>query len=157
MLLNLREARKIARALGAVIREDGPNNYRVKLGVAKAGTETFEAVVFYAQSPSEAAERVCLETARAALALMEMAKKLYIDSDLLSVAMARPTIPTVVEEVSPKALTEHRRPATPEELEELRQEDRASQVVDASNDEDDADEAEERRRDTALRRGGSVL
>lgn len=95
--MNLKEAREIARKVGATIEEkkyddnkvyDGKveyeTDYIIRLGVIKIGSAGVrENIVLHAQSPAEAANLACIETGRAARALFEVAKKVYTDSDLI--------------------------------------------------------------------------
>ena len=104
--MNLKEAREIARKVGATIEEKrgrieksapdvanvpgdvirfrGEISYIVRLGVVRIGPNgTRENVVLHATSPHEAADLAVLETGRACRALIEQAKSVYVDSDLI--------------------------------------------------------------------------
>lgn len=95
--MNLKEAREIARKVGATIEEKkGPvpyaagaspefdTDYIVRLGVVKiASSGVRENIVLHARSPHEAADLACIETGRAARSLLEQAKRVYTDSDLI--------------------------------------------------------------------------
>jgi len=96
--MNLKEAREIARKVGATIEEKtSPNatgqgspsgmrsgEYIVRLGVVKIGPNgTRENIVLHATSPVEAANLAVIETGRNARALADQAKKVYVDSDLI--------------------------------------------------------------------------
>lgn len=98
--MNLKEAREIARKVGATIEEKkatppkvipqdfNPSEYYkefiVRLGVVRiGGNGTRENIVIHAGSAREAAELAVVETGRAARALVEEAKRVYVDSDLI--------------------------------------------------------------------------
>jgi hypothetical protein len=94
--MNLKEARDIARKVGATIEEkklkahaEGfsqalENEYIIRLGVVKIGSSGVrENIVLHASSPREAADLACIETGRAARALLEVAKEVYSNSDLI--------------------------------------------------------------------------
>ena len=96
--MNLKEAREIARKVGATISESrelihpgegvSPPSYltlyTVRLGVIKMGANGVrEDIILHANSPREAADLAVVETGRAARALLEVAKQVYSDSDLI--------------------------------------------------------------------------
>jgi hypothetical protein len=95
--MNLKEAREIARKVGATIEERDSSDidramndrlrektYIIRLGVVRIGPNgTRENVVLHATSPHEAADLAVLETGRACRALLEQAKSVYVDSDLI--------------------------------------------------------------------------
>ena len=92
--MNLKEAREIARKVGATIEEKKPANiagvfpnqieYIIRLGVIKIGSSGVrENIVLHASSAREAADLACIETGRACRALLEQAKQVYTDSDLI--------------------------------------------------------------------------
>lgn len=87
--MNLKEAREIARKVGATISEQvlNPNEaktYTVRLGVVKMGANGIrEEILLTASSPREAADLAVVETGRAARQLLEVAKQVYSDSDLI--------------------------------------------------------------------------
>ena len=87
--MNLKEARDIARKVGATISEqilnpNDPKTYTIRLGVIRMGANGIrEEIHLQANSPREAADLAVVETGRAALQLLEIAKKVYSDSDLI--------------------------------------------------------------------------
>ena len=85
--MNLKEAREIARKVGATIHElsdAGERYYSVRLGVVKMGANgTREEILLSASSPREAADLAVVETGRASRQLLEVAKQVYSDSDLI--------------------------------------------------------------------------
>lgn len=87
--MNLKEAREIARKVGATISEqvfnpNEPKTYTVRLGVIRMRADgTREEILLHANSPREAADLACIETGRAARQLLEIAKRVYSDSDLI--------------------------------------------------------------------------
>lgn len=81
--MNLKEARELARKVGATISESAVNEYTVRLGVIKMGPNGVrEDIVLQANSPRQAADLAVVETGRAAHQLLEIAKQVYSDSDL---------------------------------------------------------------------------
>lgn len=89
--MDLKQARAIARSVGATIEEidNGPNalklhTYKVRLGVCEINDNgTREYMEFQSPTPAEAAKHAVLETAKASKAMMDQAKKVYVDSDLI--------------------------------------------------------------------------
>lgn len=87
--MNLKEARDIARKVGATISEqilnpNDPKTYTIRLGVIKMGSNGIrEDIILQATSPREAADLAIVETGRAARQLLEIAKQVYSDSDLI--------------------------------------------------------------------------
>lgn len=87
--MNLKEAREIARKVGATISEqvlnpNDPKTYTVRLGVIRIGANGIrEDIILHATSPREAADLAVVETGRAARQLLEVAKQVYSDSDLI--------------------------------------------------------------------------
>lgn len=88
--MDLKEARAIARQVGATIEEKKLDkgrlgiDYIVRLGVCKINSNGVrEAVELHARTPHEAADLACVETGRNARALVEVAKRVYSDSDLI--------------------------------------------------------------------------
>jgi len=102
--MNLKEARELARKVGATIEErKGPSTaiitdakgkitgyedtheYIIRLGVIsiEEGTGRRKDIILHASTPREAAELAVVETGRAAIALAAEAKKAYVDSDLI--------------------------------------------------------------------------
>ena len=87
--MNLKEARDIARKVGATISEqilnpNDPKTYTIRLGVIRMGPNgTREDIILHANSPREAADLAVVETGRAARQLLEVAKQVYSDSDLI--------------------------------------------------------------------------
>ena len=86
--MNLKEAREIARKVGATIEEKKDTElntgFIVRLGVVKIGSNgTRENIVLHATDPRQAADLAVIETGRAAIALADQAKKVYVDSDLI--------------------------------------------------------------------------
>lgn len=86
--MDLKQARAIARSVGATIEEvEGPIQerfYRVRLGVCVIGSNgTREYPEFHLPNPSEAAAFAVLETAKAAKSMMDIAKQVYVESDLI--------------------------------------------------------------------------
>lgn len=91
MTMDLKKAREIARSVGATIAESdnvSPQTkqftYQVRLGVCVIGANgTREYMEFQSPTPAEAAKHAVLETAKAAKAMMDQAKQVYVDSDLI--------------------------------------------------------------------------
>jgi len=90
--MDLKEARAIARRVGATIEEknlgsplqDESLEYVVRLGVCRIGSNgTREEVKFHYTSPALAANGAVIETARACARLSAIAKEVYVDSDLI--------------------------------------------------------------------------
>lgn len=94
--MNLKEAREIARKVGATIEEKKDErlsehdntyevtNYIVRLGVIRIGSNgTRETPILHATSPRQAADLAVVETGRAAIELASVAKRVYVDSDLI--------------------------------------------------------------------------
>lgn len=86
--MDLKEARAIARQVGATIEHmtspTTPPWYKVRLGVCKIGENGTRAFPeLHATSPEQAADLACIETGRNARALVEVAKRVYSDSDLI--------------------------------------------------------------------------
>jgi hypothetical protein len=97
--MNLKTAREIARKVGATIEEkkelihanEGVGApayydtiYIVRLGVVKINSSGVrENIVLHASSPYEAADLAVVETGRAARALLEEAKSVYVGSGLV--------------------------------------------------------------------------
>ena len=87
--MNLKEAREIARKVGATISEqilnpNDPKTYTIRLGVIRMGANGVrEDIILHARSPREAADLAVVETGRAARQLLEVAKQVYSDSDLI--------------------------------------------------------------------------
>ena len=88
--MDLKQARAIARSVGATIEEcesafSGTGySYRVRLGVCVIGANgTREYPEFNLPTPTEAAAFAVLETAKAAKSMMDAAKQAYVDSDLI--------------------------------------------------------------------------
>ena len=86
--MDLKAARAIARQVGANIeKREGPTAppfYVIRLGVCKIGengTRLFPEL--QASSPHQAADLAVIETGRNARALVEVAKRVYSDSDLI--------------------------------------------------------------------------
>jgi D-serine deaminase-like pyridoxal phosphate-dependent protein len=89
----IKEARAIARQVGATIEvkkgEEGikystEDYYLVRLGVCQidsTGARVFPTIS--ARTPHEAAEVAVIETGRHASAIRDLAKKVYVDSDLI--------------------------------------------------------------------------
>lgn len=91
--MNLKEARELARKVGATISESdavligsSPNGkqYTIRLGVIRMGANGVrEEILLHATTPREAADLAVVETGRAARQLLEVAKQVYSDSDLI--------------------------------------------------------------------------
>lgn len=85
--MDLKQARAIARSVGATIEENVTphgRSFRVRLGVCHIGSNgTREYRDFSSPTPAEAAKHAVLETAKAAKAMMDQAKQVYVDSDLI--------------------------------------------------------------------------
>lgn len=93
--MNLKEARELARKVGATISETtnpapelgsqgSSKEYTVRLGVIRMGSNGVrEEIVLHASTPREAADLAVVETGRAARQLLEVAKQVYSDSDLI--------------------------------------------------------------------------
>jgi hypothetical protein len=89
--MNLKTAREIARKVGATIEEKKAfdigvdvTEYIVRLGIIKINSSGVrENIVLHASSPHEAADLAVVETGRAARALLEEAKSVYVDTDLI--------------------------------------------------------------------------
>lgn len=87
--MKLKEAREIARKVGATIEErksdEFYDEYIIRLGVVRIdpGSGVRKNIELRASSPSEAAALACVETGRAARELLEVAKATYVDSDLI--------------------------------------------------------------------------
>src|SRR5690606_31390954 len=90
--MDLKEARAIARRVGATIEErvenevDGakPRCYLVRPGVCRIGSNgTREEIKLNYSSPGYAANGAVIETARACARLSAIAKEVYVDSDLI--------------------------------------------------------------------------
>lgn len=87
--MDLKAARAIARQVGATIEAKGEGiienpEYTIRLGVCRIGANgTREDIKLNARTPREAADLAVIETGRAARALVEVAKRVYSDSDLI--------------------------------------------------------------------------
>ena len=97
--MNLKTAREIARKVGATIEEKKTGNvwpdgksgagytleYIIRLGVVRIdpGSGVRKNIELRATSPQEAANLAVVETGRAARELLEIAKSVYVDSDLI--------------------------------------------------------------------------
>jgi hypothetical protein len=89
--MDLKQARAIARSVGATIEESDnvvPGTqkftYKVRLGVCTIGDNgTREYMDFQSPTPADAAKNAVLETAKAAKTMMDQAKQVYVDSDLI--------------------------------------------------------------------------
>lgn len=88
--MDLKQARAIARSVGATIEESESDasatgySYRVRLGVCVIGDNgTREYPEYYTTTTETAAATAVLETAKASRVMMDTAKKVYVDSDLI--------------------------------------------------------------------------
>lgn len=84
--MDLKEARAIARRVGATIEEriESERTYIVRLGVCQIGANgTREEIKLNYSTPAFAANGAVLETARACARLSAIAKEVYVDSDLI--------------------------------------------------------------------------
>lgn len=92
MDMDLKQARAIARSVGATIgeKEDGPQllpYYVVRLGVCRIGSNgTREYPTYSAGTPGMAANYAVLNTAKICNEMAALAKQVYVDSDLIYMA-----------------------------------------------------------------------
>lgn len=92
MDMDLKQARAIARSVGATIEEKQMGHelkpyYVVRLGVCRiASTGTREYPTYSVNTPGEAANYAVLNTAKICNEMAALAKQVYVDSDLIYMA-----------------------------------------------------------------------